>query len=194
MEPRCRAVVATNLNKDRTEKRRREEVRSNLREALPIVRDLGLRWGAAIQVLEQLASLASAKGEATRAARWFGAAAALEQAFGSKLHFRKESFRFEERLSREDGCRDVHAGRRRRRRARLRRGTGGGTGLAGGSAAVGTPHLNCSKRMATATTVHHATACRQSGAITMLLMCLGSDAENLANQKLTSRPSGVAPI
>jgi non-specific serine/threonine protein kinase len=98
----CRAVVATNLNNVALRNNAWEEVRSNLREALPIVCS-GLR-GSAIPVLEQLASLASVKGEAMRAARWFGAAAALERAFGSKQHFRRESSRFEERLREKMGA------------------------------------------------------------------------------------------
>ena len=60
-----------------------EEARRNLKEVLPIVRDLRLR-SVAEPALRHSAALAAAMDDATWAARWYGAAAAVQQAMGSK--------------------------------------------------------------------------------------------------------------
>ena len=91
------AVVLSNLTDVALRNGAWEEVRGNLSEALGIVRELGLR-SSANQILKQSSSLAAAVGDTTRAAGWYGAAAALEHAVGIKRHFHRESYTFEARV------------------------------------------------------------------------------------------------
>ncbi len=71
-----------------------EQVRLNLLEMLPIVRDLRSRSLAAT-TLRRSSALAAAMNDVTRAARWCGSAVALEHAVGWKQHFHKESVTYE---------------------------------------------------------------------------------------------------
>ena len=121
-----------------------DEARCNLMEMLPIVRDLGLR-SVAEPVLRQSSELAAAVDEAAQAARWSAAATALQSAMGSKRQPERDRANHAAIMARVRetlGAAGVRAGYRRRPRARLRGGTGGGTSLAGGSRAMGPPHLN----------------------------------------------------
>jgi len=101
--PRAVAAVVSNLTDIGLRSGAWEDVRGNLSRVLPIVRDLGLR-SSANQVLKQSSSLAAGMGDVTRAARWYGAAAALEHATGIKRHFHRESYTFEARVREKLGA------------------------------------------------------------------------------------------
>ena len=86
-----------------------EEVRHNLREALPIVRS-ELRVRRQIKFSNSPRHWPRGMGDATRAARWYGAAEAREHATGIKRRFHREKAQVRGARSREAGRSGIRTG------------------------------------------------------------------------------------
>jgi predicted ATPase len=80
--PQNMASTLSNLTEGALRSGARKEAHGYLKEVLPIARDLGSR-GLAEPVLRRSSELAAAMGDATWAARWSGAASAIQSAIGS---------------------------------------------------------------------------------------------------------------